>query len=288
MSTHPKHEAIVELLNEGLSNGEIGRRLRTDRHAVARIRRDVGLPNIVQRVQTLDEKWAANTRAADGGHVEWTGERGSSSGTPVMRYREQSYSPAAVAFRMRTGRAPQGYVFAGCGMKHCVAPEHVDDEAGRRAARAKLHPGPLTGRCKYGHERAEHGRFEPDGTAYCARCKYLDKYPAKDDRALLPTIARLRPARSVEEAFRRYTQPVESGHVLWGGLRSNGSPALHFGGTTVSAARVAFRLHTGREPEGVVTRACEVPLCVAGPCLQDRPMREQTNKLFAAIFGAAA
>lgn len=288
MSTHPKYDAIVELLRDGVSNTEIGHRLRTDRHAVARIRRDLGLPNIVQHTQTLDEKWAANTRPADGGHVEWTGERGTSSGTPVMRYREQSYSPAAIAFRMRTGRDPQGYAFAECGMKHCVAPEHVDDEAGRRAARAKLHPGPLTGRCRYGHERAEHGRFEPDGTAYCARCKYLDKYPAKDDRALLPTIARLRPARSVEEAFRRYAQPVENGHALWGGLRSNGSPALHFGGTTVSAARVAFRLHNGREPEGVVTRACEVPLCVAGPCLQDRPMREQTNKLYAAIFGAAA
>ncbi|SDL33534.1 hypothetical protein [Streptomyces indicus] len=288
MRTHPKHDAIARLLREGLSNGEIGRRLHTDRHAVARIRRGLGLPNIVQRVQTLDEKWAANTRAADGGHVEWTGERGSSSGTPVMRYREQSYSPAAVAFRMRTGRDAQGYVKAECGVKHCVAPAHVQDEAERLAARAELHPGPLTGRCRYGHERAEHGRFEPDGTAYCARCKYLAKFPDKDDRALLPEVQPLKPARSWEEAFRRYAQPVDGGHLVWGGTRANGTPVVSWRGTTVTAARLALRLHTGREPEGRVTRACDVPLCVAGPCLQDRPMRERTNELFAAIFGVAA
>ncbi|MFG2747224.1 hypothetical protein ACGFY0_45225 [Streptomyces chartreusis] len=168
-------EQIVLLLNEGLSNQYIARHLRCDKHRVATIRRAEGIPNVQPQPLTLDEKWAANTQPVDGGHLEWTGERGQCSGTPVMRYREQSYSPASIAFRMKHGREAKGYAYAECGFKHCVAPEHVDDETTRMQTREQLRY--LTGGrarkpfCVHGHDQAEHGRYETDGTAYCEACK---------------------------------------------------------------------------------------------------------------------
>ncbi|MFI7010005.1 hypothetical protein [Streptomyces sp. NPDC050145] len=293
MKKHPKHDAVARLLREGLSNTEIGRRLHADKHVVGRIRSELGLPSIVQRVPSLEEKWAANTRVVDGGHVEWTGSRGTCSGTPVMKYRGKSCAPAGVAFRMRTGRDPQGYVTATCERKHCVAPDHVQDEVERAAARIALRPGPPpSGKCRWGHSWAQYVRYEPDGTAYCDRCKYLSKYPDQDDRAdRLPTSGRMRSGATVGELLRRYAQPVDDGHVVWTGTLSNGTPTMWVQRSAVSVARAVFEEHNGRTPEGLVLRACDVLLCVAGPCMHDRPMRElarRTDALYAAIFGAAA
>ncbi|MEU0808748.1 hypothetical protein [Streptomyces sp. NPDC005970] len=175
MIQNATREQITELLHKGLSNTAIGRQLHCDRHRVGDIRRELGLANLPCQPLTLEEKWAANTRPVEGGHVEWTGERESTSGTPVMRYGGKSYSPAAIAFRQRTGRHPVGQVFAECGFKHCIAPDHVDDEPGRIRTREQLRY--LTGGrkrkpyCPHGHDQAEHGRYEADGRAYCAACK---------------------------------------------------------------------------------------------------------------------
>lgn len=172
-------EQIVRLLNDGHSNQHIARHLRCDKHRVARIRREEGIPNVPKQPLTLDEKWAARTRPVDGGHLEWTGERGKSSGSPALRYREQWYSPASIAFRMKHGREPQGYAFAECGFKHCVAPDHVDDKTTRMQTREQLRY--LTGgqarkpECIHGHDQAEHGRYETDGTAYCQACNTARK-----------------------------------------------------------------------------------------------------------------
>ncbi|MFP3990682.1 hypothetical protein U9R90_25095 [Streptomyces sp. E11-3] len=166
---------IVELLREGHSNAEITRRLRVDKHRVANIRRELGLPNATRQPLTLEQKWAANTQPVKGGHLRWTGERGASAGTPVMRYKEESYSPAAIAFRIRHGREPEGYAFAECGLNHCVAPDHVDDQPGRARTREQLRY--LTGGrarpelCCRGHDQSVHGLYESDGRAYCGECK---------------------------------------------------------------------------------------------------------------------
>ncbi|MGW7359432.1 hypothetical protein ACWGI0_23060 [Streptomyces sp. NPDC054802] len=169
-------EQIVALLRENLSNSEISRRLRCDRHRVGEIRREVGIPNLPAQPLTLEQKWATLVRPREGGHLEWTGERQSTSGTPVMRYREKSYSPAAIAFGMQHDREPVGKVFAECDdFPHCVAPSHVDDETGRKQVREQLRY--LTGRgerkptCGHGHDQAVHGRYERDGRSYCGVCK---------------------------------------------------------------------------------------------------------------------
>jgi hypothetical protein len=172
---------IIALLRDGHSNLRIARELHCDKTRVARIRHELDLPTYVkaEQTRTIEEKWHSLTRPLDGGHVGWLGTRGTESGTPVMSYKEQSYSPAAVAFRIRTGRDADGYAIADCGIQHCVAPDHVEDEAGRRRNREQLRY--LTGgrerkpECVHGHDQAEHGRYEPDGTAYCELCKAIRK-----------------------------------------------------------------------------------------------------------------
>lgn len=166
---------IVALIQQGKSNSAIARELRCDKGRAARIRHELGLPNAAIQPLTLEEKWAARTRLVDGGHLEWLGEHVGAAGTPVMRYRENSYTAAAIAFRIRTGRDPQGYAIAECDVRHCVAPDHVEDEPGRQRAREQLRY--LLGgqqrpeRCGRGHDQAEHGAFTPDGRSYCRSCK---------------------------------------------------------------------------------------------------------------------
>lgn len=183
MSTRPNatRADIIAMLRDGHSNTRIMRDLHVDKARVRRIRDELGLPAYVpaEQTRTLEEKWALFAKAVNDGHVEWTGERQSTSGTPVMRYKEANYSPAAVAFRIRHGRDAEGYAIADCGLKHCVAPDHVEDEAGRIRNREQLRY--LTGGrerkpyCTHGHDQAEHGRYEPDGTAYCEACKVEQK-----------------------------------------------------------------------------------------------------------------
>ncbi|WP_372352672.1 hypothetical protein [Streptomyces sp. KL116D] len=181
MNQNATRTDIVAMLRDGHSNSRIVRELHCDKGRVARIRRELDLPAYVktEQTRTIEEKWHSLTRPTDDGHVEWLGERATMSGTPVMRHKEQSYSPAAIAFRIRHGRDAEGYAIADCGRQHCVAPDHVEDEAGRRRNREQLRY--LTGgrerkpECVHGHDQAEHGRYEPDGTAYCGRCNALRK-----------------------------------------------------------------------------------------------------------------
>ncbi|WP_079153810.1 hypothetical protein [Streptomyces malaysiensis] len=175
MNQNATRDQIIELLHQGLSNTAVSRRLRCDRHRVGDIRRELRLANVPPQLLTLEEKWAANTRPVEGGHLEWTGERQSTSGTPVLRYWPKTYSPAGIAFRIKHGREPKGYTYADCGYQHCVAPDHVDDEPGRARTREQLRY--LNGgrerkeRCIHDHDQAEHGRYETDGRAYCEACK---------------------------------------------------------------------------------------------------------------------
>jgi hypothetical protein len=175
---------IVASLRTGLSDAAIARRLHCDKQRVGKIRRGLGLPSLPQQRLTLEEKWRASTRALDGGHLEWTGERGRSSGTPIMRYKERYYSPAAVAFQIKHGHAAVGYAIADCGLRHCVAPDHVEDEAGRQRIREQLRylqgGGERKPFCNHGHDQADHGRYQPDGTAYCEACKAESKQAKRE------------------------------------------------------------------------------------------------------------
>ncbi|MEV7684504.1 hypothetical protein [Streptomyces bungoensis] len=167
---------IVALLGDGLSNSAIARQLGCDRHRVGGIRGELELPNVVAQPLTLEQKWRSLTRPLEGGHLEWLGERVGKSRTPVMRYKERSFSPAGIAFTLQHGRQPEGQVKAECGVRQCVAPAHVEDEPGRRRIREQLRRilgGPeLKDHCGNGHDLFVHGRLSPDGHhAYCEACK---------------------------------------------------------------------------------------------------------------------
>lgn len=280
---------IIAMIRDGHSNLRIARELHVDKTRVARLRRKLDIPNVVLQPLTLEQKWATRTRPVDGGHLEWIGERAKATGTPVMRYKEASYSPAAIAFEIKHGRKPRGYVRADCDFKQCVAPDHVNDEVGRHQARLKVRAerglGDLAERCTRGHDQAEHGRLEPDGTAYCQMCKVLDK---RAQRAGSAPRQRKPHASSLEEAFRLRVEPIDGGHVRWTGSSSHTTPTLRFQNANHSPYRIAFRLHYGRDPEGPARPSCGMPHCVAGAHLEDRPMRQRTASLYSAIFGAAA
>lgn len=168
---------IIAMLRDGHSNSRIMRELRVDKARVRRIRDELGLPAFVpaEQTRTIEDKWRLFARLVDGGHMEWTGERVGPAGSPTMRYKDSSYSPAAIAFEMRHGRPPQGYAIADCGRKRCIAPDHVDDEAGRLAKRQEIRRAnglderPDSRPC--GHDQSVHGRLQGDGRPYCAACK---------------------------------------------------------------------------------------------------------------------
>ncbi|MEU9033822.1 hypothetical protein AB0D45_02740 [Streptomyces sp. NPDC048352] len=171
---HPRDAEIRALLRH-MSNNQIALELKVDRAAIRRIRGEAGITYMPPKHSSAEEKWAGLVRQVEGGHLEWLGERAGGSGTPVMRFREKSVSPAGIAFTKRTGRPPVGQVRAECEFRHCVAPAHVDDEPGRLRVREQLRA--ITGAperpkvCRYGHDQAAHGRLEPDGAPYCGVCK---------------------------------------------------------------------------------------------------------------------
>ncbi|QTU64253.1 hypothetical protein [Streptomyces scabiei] len=192
MNQNASRADIVTLLRAGLSNLAIARQLRCDKGRVRRIREESGLPPFVpaERTRTVEDKWRRFALPVDDGHMEWTGERVGPAGSPVMRYKETSYSPTAIAFEMRHGRPPKGYAIADCGRDQCVAPDHVDDEAGRLAKREEIRRarghGDRPGTCLHGHDQNEHGRLQGDGTPYCEACKRERKTgpgPRRDARA---------------------------------------------------------------------------------------------------------
>lgn len=123
----------------------------------------------------LIRKFVENCDAPDeDGHVTWHGSRGH-HGKPIIKYRGRQYPTAAVAFWIRTGRVPTGITLACCDVRHCVAGQHVMDEAERRSLRLQLRfleglPEPWDF-CSRGHGWDEHGRVDASLMIYCNGCK---------------------------------------------------------------------------------------------------------------------
>jgi hypothetical protein len=182
MTSNATNQQIHDLLNRGLSNNRISAQLHCGKARVANLRRIYAVPDAPTQPLTLEEKWRANTRQVEGGHLHWDGERQSQSGTPVLQYCGKDYSAAAIAFRIRTGRDAQGYAYADCDYHQCVAQEHVDDTPGRMQAREERRR--LSGlpdrpaECIHGHDQAQHGRYEVGGRAYCQACKRRERSAA--------------------------------------------------------------------------------------------------------------
>lgn len=91
---------------------------------------------------------------------------------------------------------------------------------------------------------------------------------------------------TAEDAYRARVEPAGGRHLRWtGGLNSGGTPTFMHAGQTLSAYRVAFQIRTGREPEGHVFPACDVPRCVAPECMDDEAARRRDRGALASIIG---
>lgn len=76
---------------------------------------------------TLRELWEQRTELADG-HMRWT------ASTPVS-FRGHSTTPQRIGFRLDRGYEPVGVVRPTCGVRGCVLPAHLADQAERDALR---------------------------------------------------------------------------------------------------------------------------------------------------------
>lgn len=76
---------------------------------------------------TLRDLWDQRTELADG-HMRWT------ASTPVS-FRGRSTTPQRIGFRLDRGREPEGIVRPTCGVRGCVLPAHLADQAERDALR---------------------------------------------------------------------------------------------------------------------------------------------------------
>lgn len=170
-SRHPKHDEIVRLLREGLSNAEVVRRLRCDKNRVAQIRAEESIPG-PHDPRSLIQKWRERAVEGEDGHMSWTGKH--NNGTPVVRHDGHDHSARAIAFTMRTKRAPEGNTLPDCGWFPCVAPAHMQDSRERTEIREQvrfLRGLPVrNGTCKRGHDQTVYGRYDAAGTSYCASC----------------------------------------------------------------------------------------------------------------------
>jgi hypothetical protein len=122
-------DAIVKLLRTGVGNLAIAREVHVDRSKVAAIRAELGLPRSRRRYVAASPEalFRQRTQPVDGGHLAWTGYR-NTKGVPAVRTVDGMRTAYRIAFQIRHGREPVGYVKPGCEYDGCVHPEHVEDQ----------------------------------------------------------------------------------------------------------------------------------------------------------------
>jgi hypothetical protein len=92
--------------------------------------------------------------------------------------------------------------------------------------------------------------FNPDGSR-------IDAKPAKAQEF-------------IEERWASYTQPADDGHLLWtGSVTTGGVPRFRYRNRNYLAARIAYQLHTGNDPQGSARPHCGHDLCVQPAHIED-------------------
>ncbi|MEW1638605.1 hypothetical protein AB0469_31675 [Streptomyces sp. NPDC093801] len=123
---------IAEMLRDGLTDRQIEKQAGVNHVRISAARAAMGIPKCRggQRPQeSLEKGLRDRAREVAGGHWEWLGTF--SRSCPVFRFNGIRVTAYRAAFVARYGRRPVGAVRPVCGYPHCVAPDHVDDQAGR-------------------------------------------------------------------------------------------------------------------------------------------------------------
>lgn len=135
MSIHYKADAIRALLAAGLTNSAISIQLHVERKVIARIRDELGIPNVPKKMASVEARWQQLALPTADGHMEWTGPVTGPARTPTLRYDGVIHTAGRVAYRIHNGTDPAGRAQPGCGVRHCVAPAHQLDTAQHRPVR---------------------------------------------------------------------------------------------------------------------------------------------------------
>lgn len=86
-------------------------------------------------------------------------------------------------------------------------------------------------------------------------------------------------------AFRDRLHRVDD-HLLWQGTADKGTtPVLYVDNVRYPARPLAWLLHHGTAPVGLVKADCGVRLCMHGPHLTDEHSRQNARLLYAALHG---
>lgn len=76
------------------------------------------------------------------------------------------------------------------------------------------------------------------------------------------------------------------GHRIWRGSTERGTtPVFHANDQRYPALRVAWVLHHGTDPVGLVLGGCNTPLCVRGAHLTDEVIRQRERIIVATLHG---
>jgi len=179
-------DTVRELVTQGLSDVQIGRRLGVTATTVRRYRLRLDLPANSGPTTLADKlsKFSDPNPDPVTGCVLWTG-RVNAGGTPTIRHNGREYMAARVAFTLATGREPVGHVMAECGNSGCVAEAHVLDQPSRLGWRLALRaaagmPEPWD-ECRWGHRWDGHGRITRDLEIYCRTCQAAREHRPRED-----------------------------------------------------------------------------------------------------------
>lgn len=132
--TAPRDRVIAELLRAGATYPQVREHLGGSFRTIAQVRKAeaIPVPEWPRPCRTPEETYALYAEPYGDGHARWTGPwagRMPQICHPGKDGRKES--ALRVAFRIRHGREPAGYVRPGCTEPDCVASGHLTDRTMR-------------------------------------------------------------------------------------------------------------------------------------------------------------
>ncbi|SDM76511.1 hypothetical protein [Streptomyces wuyuanensis] len=125
--------AIAKMLRAGATYAEVRAELGVGSDSVtSSVRKEYGIP-VVPRPRPhrpAEDTFRLYAQPVDGGHRRWTGPWAGRM-PQITLAKKATVSALRVAFRIRTGRDPVGYVRRTCNYPGCVEPGHLADRAER-------------------------------------------------------------------------------------------------------------------------------------------------------------